>query len=127
MPRPVRKASEFSVTEMERRCHRALSEKRRFSKLRGATDRMIDKIKYLNRVAIGLEKGVLDPQAGKQELDQVQSELMDIVKTLRLQEPGAHICLLVAAARGGARNVTIDASFYCSRFGPGRRSSSSSA
>lgn len=80
----VRKAKEFSPTETEQRCYRALSEKRRFSKLRNATDQMISKIRHLNRVAIGLEKGMIDPAEGKQELDQVQSQLLDIVKTLRL-------------------------------------------
>jgi hypothetical protein len=80
----VRKANEFSAMEVEQRCYRALSEKRRFSKLRSATDEMINKIKHLNRVAIGLEKGMIDPAGGKQELDLVQSQLLDIVKTLRL-------------------------------------------
>lgn len=80
----VRKATEFSETEMAQRCYRALSEKRRFSKLRNATDEMINKIKYLNRVAIGLEKGMIDPVGGKQELDQIQGQLLEIVKTLRL-------------------------------------------
>jgi len=79
----VRKAKEFNETEMEQRCYRALSEKRRFSKLRNVTDKLIDKIKYLNRVAIGLEKGLIDQDGGKQELNQIQGELLDIVKTLR--------------------------------------------
>ena len=80
----VRKASELSESQLEQRCHRALSEKRRFGKLRRTTDQMIEKIKYLNRIAIGLEKGMLDPEGGKAELDQAQSELLDIVRTLRL-------------------------------------------
>jgi hypothetical protein len=80
----VRKAKEFSETEMSLRCYRALSEKRRFSKLRNATDDMINKIKHLNRIAIGLEKGMIDPNGGKAELNQVQAELLDIVRTLRL-------------------------------------------
>ncbi len=79
----VRKASEFSEREMEQRCYRALSEKRRFGRLRAATDRMIDKIKHLNRVAVGLEKGMVDQVSGKQELNKVQAELLEIVKTLR--------------------------------------------
>jgi hypothetical protein len=79
----VRRAKEFSPNELEQRCHRAMSEKRRFGKLRRATDQMIEKIKYLNRVAIGLEKGVLEPESGKLELDQAQSELLDIVRSLR--------------------------------------------
>ena len=80
----VRKAKQFSETEMSQRCHRALSEKRRFTKLRNATDEMINKIKYLNRVAIGLEKGMIEPTGGKAELDQVQAQLLEIVRTLRL-------------------------------------------
>ena len=79
----VRKAKEFSQSELEQRCHRAMSEKRRFGKLRRATDQMLEKIKYLNRVAIGLEKGMLEPEAGKLELDQAQGELLDIVRSLR--------------------------------------------
>jgi hypothetical protein len=66
------------------RCYRALSEKRRFGKLRRATDNMLEKIKYLNRVVVGLEKGLLDPVSGKLELDQTQSDLLDIVRSLRL-------------------------------------------
>ena len=79
----VKKALAFSANEMERRCYRALSEKRRFIKLRSATDEIINKIRHLNRVVIGLEKGMIDPAVGKPELDQVQSELLAIVKTLR--------------------------------------------
>lgn len=79
----VRKAKEFSATEMEQRCHRALAEKRRFGKLRGATGKIIEKIRHLNRVAIDLEKGKLDKEGGKQELDHVQEQLMDIVRSLR--------------------------------------------
>jgi hypothetical protein len=82
-PYAVRKAKEFSPTEMEQRCYRALAEKRRFGKLRSATDQMIDKIKYLNRLAIDLEKGRIDRTGGQQELDQVQGQLLDIVKSLR--------------------------------------------
>jgi hypothetical protein len=79
----VRKATEFGETEIAQRCHRALSEKRRFSKLRTVTDEIINKIKYLNRVAVGLEKGMIDPVGGKEELDQIQDQLLEIVKKLR--------------------------------------------
>src|SRR3954462_9299080 len=79
----VRKAKEFSESQLQQRCHRALSEKRRFGKLRRATDEMIEKIKYLNRVAVGLEKGTIDREGGNQELDTVQAQLLDLVKKLR--------------------------------------------
>jgi hypothetical protein len=80
----VRKAKEFTESQLEQRCHRALSEKRRFGKLRRATDEMIEKIKYLNRVAVGLEKGTIDREGGNQELDTVQAQLLDIVRKLRM-------------------------------------------
>ena len=80
----VRKAKELTPKDVEVRCHRALAEKRRFGKLRKATDQMIDKIKYLNRVAIDLEKGKLDREGGNQELDLVQGQLLEIVRSLRL-------------------------------------------
>jgi hypothetical protein len=80
----VSKAKEFSEGELVQRCYRALSEKRRFGKLRRATDKMIEKIRQLNRIAIGLEKGIIEPESGKLELDQAQKELLDIVRSLRL-------------------------------------------
>jgi len=80
----VRKAKEFTESQLQQRCHRALSEKRRFGKLRRATDEMIEKIKYLNRVAVGLEKGTIEREGGNQELDTVQAQLLDIVKKLRM-------------------------------------------
>ena len=80
----VRKAKEFTEPQLQQRCHRALSEKRRFGKLRRATDEMIEKIKYLNRVAVGLEKGTIERESGNQELDSVQAQLLDIVKKLRM-------------------------------------------
>ena len=79
----VSKAKEFSDGALQQRCYRALAEKRRFGKLRNATDKMIEKIKYMNRVAVGLEKGLLDPEGAKIELDQAESDLMEIVKSLR--------------------------------------------
>jgi len=79
----VRRAKEFSDGQLRQRCHRALSEKRRFGKLRRATDDLIEKIKYLNRVAVGLEKGLLDQEGGATELDQTQAELIEIVRSLR--------------------------------------------
>jgi hypothetical protein len=44
---------------------------------------MIDKIKYLNRIAIDLEQGRLDRDGGHQELEDVQGQLLEIVKSLR--------------------------------------------
>ncbi len=78
----LRKAREFSQAELERRCHRALSEKRRFGKLRRATDEMINKIRYLNRVVISLQAGIMDREGGQQEIQQIQHQILAIVRTL---------------------------------------------
>ena len=84
MQQAVDKAKEFSEGELVQRCYRALSEKRRFGRLRRATDRVIDKIRQLNRIAVMLEKGMVDQQKGKLDLDQAQAELLEIVRSLRL-------------------------------------------
>ena len=80
----VRKTQTFSEGDLVQRCYRALSEKRRFGKLRRATDQMIDKIRHINRVAVSLEKGLVDQDSGKAELNQAQAELLVIVRSLRL-------------------------------------------
>ena len=80
----VRKALGFPQAELERRCHRALSEKRRFGKLRRATDEMINRIKYLNRVVISLQTGMLDREEGQKEIQQIEKQIMEIVRSLPL-------------------------------------------
>ena len=80
----VHKAKEFTDSQLEQRCHRALAEKRRFGKLRRTTDEMIDKIRHLNRLAVGLEKGTVDRDSGNKELGDIQNELLEIVRRLKL-------------------------------------------
>jgi hypothetical protein len=80
----VRKAQVFAQAELERRCHRALSEKRRFGKLRRATDEMISHIRYLNRVVISLQTGMLDRDEGQKEIQQIQKQILEIVRSLPL-------------------------------------------
>jgi len=78
----VRKAREFTQAELAHRCHRALGEKRRFGKLRRATDEMIRQIKYLNRVVINLQTGVLERDDGHQEIQRIQNQILAIVRSL---------------------------------------------
>jgi hypothetical protein len=80
----VRKAREFSQAELEHRCHRALSEKRRFGSLRKATDEMINQIKYLNQVVINLRGGMLDREGAHEEIQQIQKQILEIVRSLPL-------------------------------------------
>jgi hypothetical protein len=78
----VRKAKDFSDGDLEHRCHRALGEKRRFGRLRRATDEMINQIKYLNRVVISLQTGMLEREGGQQEIQQIQNRILEIVRSL---------------------------------------------
>lgn len=78
----VRKAQAFSQAELEQRCHRALGEKRRFGRLRRATDEMIRQIRYLNRVVINLQAGIMDREGGQQEIRQIQHKILEIVRRL---------------------------------------------
>jgi hypothetical protein len=78
----VRKALALSEVELEHRCHRALSEKRRFGRLRRATDEMINHIKYLNRVVVNLQMGMLDREGGVQEIQHIQNQILEIVRSL---------------------------------------------
>jgi len=78
----LRKAQGFSGADLEHRCQRALGEKRRFGKLRRATDEMINQIKYLNRVVINLQAGMLDREGGQQEIQQIQNQILAIVRSL---------------------------------------------
>ena len=80
----VRKAREFSPGELAKRCHRALSEKRCFGRLRRATDEMINQIKYLNRVVINLRNGMLDRDGGTREIEQIQNQILEIVRSLQI-------------------------------------------
>jgi hypothetical protein len=77
----VQKARDFSQAELDHRCHRALSEKRRFNKLRRATDEMITQIRNLNRVVINLQNGMVEPDVGQREIDQIQKQLLVIVRS----------------------------------------------
>jgi hypothetical protein len=77
----VRKATALTDSELEHRCHRALSEKRRFVKLRVATDKMLHQIKYLNRVVVNLQNGMIDRDGGHAEIAEIQKQIQEIVKT----------------------------------------------
>ena len=77
------KAKALSDKDLEHRLHRAMSERRRFGKLRIATDNMIEKIRDLNEVVINLQSGGRDRDEGNKEIEKIQAELMKIVKSFR--------------------------------------------
>ncbi len=77
------KAKALSDKDLEHRLHRAMSERRRFGKLRSATDDMIGKIRDLNEVVINLQSGGGDRDEGNKEIEKIQAELLKIVRSFR--------------------------------------------
>lgn len=75
-------ARRLNDEDLKRRCHRALAEKRRYIRLRRATDDILINIKYMNRVAINMRSGMLDAEGASQELELIQRQIEEIVKTL---------------------------------------------
>jgi hypothetical protein len=77
------KAKELSDKDLEHRLHRAMSERRRFGKLREATNDMIERIRDLNEVVINLQTGGRDRDEGNKEIEKIQGDLMKIVRSFR--------------------------------------------
>ena len=75
-------AERFSQDDLLRRFYRARAEKRKYLQLRRAADMFLAKIKYMNRVALSMRSGLLDPDGAKQELDLVVKQLHELIDTL---------------------------------------------
>lgn len=75
-------AKRLTPDDFRRRCHRALAEKRRYIRLRRATDDILVNIKYMNRVAVNMRHGMLDADGASQELELIRRQIEEIVKTL---------------------------------------------
>jgi len=75
-------ARRLTADDLKRRCHRALAEKRRYIRLRRATEDILINIKYMNRVAINMRTGMLDADGASQELELIRRQIEEIVKTL---------------------------------------------
>ncbi len=78
----VELAQRLTPEDLQRRCHRALAEKRRYIRLRRATEEILINIKYMNRVAINMRGGMLDMEGASQELELIQRQIEEIVRTL---------------------------------------------
>jgi hypothetical protein len=78
-------ARRLTLEDFTRRYHRARSDKRRYSALRKATDEMLMKIKYMNRVSINMRKGLLDAEGAKQEIELIQRQLHEMIDRLPAQ------------------------------------------
>ena len=76
-------ARRLTTSELEQRYERAVRERRRYDPLRRVTQDMLAKVRRLNRVAIALQAGLLDPAAGADQLAGAESELHALVANLR--------------------------------------------
>jgi hypothetical protein len=76
-------AQRLTPHELLVRHRRALAEKRRYFRLRRATEEIIAKIKYMNQIAISMQAGVIDPDGATQELELTEQQIIDIVARLK--------------------------------------------
>ncbi len=73
-------ARKLRPDELLPRYRRAQAEKRRFLGLRQITGEILAKIRYLNQVAVSVRSGLLDREAGTQELDLTEQQIVELVK-----------------------------------------------
>ena len=81
----IQLARRLTLEDFTRRYHRARADKRRYNALRKATDEMLLKIKYMNRVAINMRKGLLDAEGATQEIELIQRQLHEMIDRLPTQ------------------------------------------
>ncbi len=72
-------ARRLTIEDFTRRYHRARADKRRYTSLRRAIDEMLMKIKYMNRVSINMQNGLLDKDGAKQEIELIQKQLHEMI------------------------------------------------
>jgi hypothetical protein len=77
-------ARRLTPQELMLRYRRALAEKRRFTGLRKATEDILEKIRYLNQVAISMRAGLLDNEGAAAEIELTERQLHDIVEKLKV-------------------------------------------
>jgi hypothetical protein len=76
-------ARRLTPIEFRLRHRRALSEKRRYMRLRRVTDDILMKIRYMNQIAISMRDGILDADGARQEIDMTEKQLHDCIDRLR--------------------------------------------
>jgi len=77
-------ARRLTPQELMFRYRRALAEKRRFTGLRKATEDILEKIRYLNQVAISMRAGLLDSDGAAAEIELTERQLHEIVEKLKV-------------------------------------------
>lgn len=69
--------------ELAIRFRRGNAEKRRYHALRRLTIEILDNIRYMNRVAVSLRKGLIDLDSGSQEIEYAEDQLKKLVLEAR--------------------------------------------
>ncbi len=65
--------------ELAMRFRRGNAEKRRYHALRRLTCDILDKIRYMNRVAVSHRKGLIEMQSARQEIELTEKQLLQLV------------------------------------------------
>ena len=76
-------AQRLTPQELMVRHRRALADKRRYLKLRRATDEIIAKIRYMNQLALSMKTGVIDPEGAAQEMLLTEQQIIEVVVKLK--------------------------------------------
>ncbi len=76
-------ARRLSEDELVSRYRRAVANKRRFIALRQTTDEFLQRIRYINQVAISMRAGLIDLEGAAQELDNTEQQLHELVRRVR--------------------------------------------
>jgi hypothetical protein len=78
-------ARDLQPDELAQRYRRANAEKRKYHGLRQLTLELLAKVRYQNRVGVGMRSGLLDPVAGQHELDLTEGEMVILIRQMKFQ------------------------------------------
>jgi hypothetical protein len=79
----IERARALTSKELSLRHRRALAEKRRFVQLRHVTEDILEKIRYMNQIAISMRDGLLDEDGARQEIELTEKQLHECITRLR--------------------------------------------
>jgi hypothetical protein len=76
-------ATRLRPEDLVKRYYRATAEKRRYHRLRRATEDILVKVRYMNQVAVSMRAGLLDTEGAAQEIELTERQLHELIGTLR--------------------------------------------
>src|SRR5438128_7967062 len=79
----LRQARSLPTEELARRFRASYDERRRYFALRALMDDLLEKCRALNRVAVRVSVGELDPLRGRAELERLRLEMRALVDGMR--------------------------------------------